>query len=51
MDRRACLAGPYTSWALTGGLIAGGAAGNLVDRLGRLPRFARELVVDLIDVS
>jgi signal peptidase II len=39
------------SWAVVFGLIGGGAAGNLVDRLTRPPGFARGAVVDYVDVS
>lgn len=39
------------SWAVAVGLIGGGAAGNLVDRLVRPPGVARGAVVDFIDVS
>lgn len=38
-------------WAVAGGLVVGGAAGNLVDRLIRPPGFARGAVVDYLDVS
>lgn len=37
------------TWALTLGLLLGGAAGNLYDRLFRPPSFARGHVVDFID--
>lgn len=39
------------SWAVAVGLIGGGAAGNLVDRIFRPPGVARGAVVDFIDVS
>jgi signal peptidase II len=39
------------SWAVVFGLLGGGAAGNLVDRLVRPPGFARGAVVDYVDVS
>lgn len=38
-----------TAWAL--GLVLGGAAGNLVDRLVRDPAFGSGEVVDFIDLS
>lgn len=38
-------------WAVALGLIAGGATGNLVDRLIRPPGFARGAVVDWISVD
>jgi signal peptidase II len=38
-----------TGWALSLGLLLGGAAGNLVDRLLRAPGPARGAVVDFID--
>lgn len=38
-------------WAVVFGLLGGGAAGNLVDRLTRPPGFARGAVVDYVDVS
>ncbi len=38
-------------WAVVGGSIVGGAAGNLVDRLFRPPGFARGAVVDYLHVS
>jgi signal peptidase II len=37
------------AWALTLGLLAAGAAGNLADRLFRAPSFGRGHVVDFID--
>ena len=37
-------------WALTLGLLLGGALGNLIDRLTRAPGFARGHVVDFISV-
>ena len=37
-------------WALTLGLLLGGAVGNLIDRLTRAPGFARGHVVDFISV-
>jgi signal peptidase II len=37
-------------WALTLGLLLGGAVGNLLDRLFREPGFARGHVVDFIDL-
>lgn len=39
-----------TGWALTLGLILGGAVGNLVDRLVRAPGFPRGHVVDWVDL-
>ncbi len=36
-------------WAVSLGLLLGGASGNLVDRLFRAPGFARGAVVDFID--
>ncbi len=39
------------SWSVVAGLIGGGAAGNLVDRLFRSPSVARGAVVDFIDVA
>lgn len=39
-----------TGWALTLGLLLGGAVGNLQDRLWRAPGFARGAVVDFISV-
>ena len=36
------------SWALVLGLVAGGAGGNLVDRLTREPGFLRGAVVDFL---
>ena len=39
-----------TGWAVTLGLLLGGALGNLVDRLFRAPGFARGHVVDFISV-
>jgi signal peptidase II len=39
-----------TSWAIALGLIAGGAAGNLVDRLFREPGVFRGEVVDMISL-
>jgi signal peptidase II len=38
-----------SSWALSLGLLLGGAAGNLVDRLFRAPGVGRGAVVDFID--
>ena len=38
-------------WALVLGLVGGGAAGNLIDRLFRPPGVGRGAVVDFIDVS
>ena len=38
-------------WALALGLLLGGAAGNLVDRLFRAPGFARGAVVDFLDLG
>ncbi|MDN5748792.1 MAG: signal peptidase II [Pseudonocardia sp.] len=38
-------------WAAAVGLIGGGAAGNLVDRILRPPGVARGAVVDFIDVA
>jgi signal peptidase II len=40
-----------TSWAFTLGLLVGGAAGNLADRLFRDPGFGRGHVVDFIDYA
>ena len=40
-----------TAWAVTLGMLLGGALGNLVDRLLRDPGFARGAVVDFIDVK
>ena len=37
-------------WALTLGLLLGGAVGNLIDRLTRAPGFAKGHVVDFISV-
>ena len=39
-----------TGWAVTLGLLLGGAVGNLLDRLFREPGFARGHVVDFISV-
>lgn len=39
-----------TGWAITLGLLAGGAMGNLVDRLARAPGVGRGAVVDFISV-
>lgn len=39
-----------TGWALTLGLILGGATGNLLDRLVRSPGFPRGHVVDWVDL-
>lgn len=38
----------YPAWSVAVGLVMGGAAGNLVDRLFRDPAFARGHVVDFI---
>ncbi len=38
----------HPAWAVALGLVAGGAVGNLVDRLLRAPGFARGHVVDFI---
>jgi signal peptidase II len=38
-----------STWALSLGLLLGGAAGNLVDRLFRAPGVGRGAVVDFID--
>lgn len=38
------------SWAIIGGILAGGIAGNLIDRLFRAPGFGRGLVVDFIQI-
>jgi signal peptidase II len=38
------------AWAVTLGLLLGGATGNLIDRLLRSPGFGRGWVVDFIDV-
>lgn len=40
-----------TGWAVSLGLLLGGAAGNLVDRLLRSPGPARGAVVDFIDLG
>lgn len=40
----------YPMWAVAIGLVLGGAAGNLVDRIFREPGFARGHVVDFISV-
>jgi signal peptidase II len=40
-----------SGWAVSLGLLLGGAAGNLVDRLLRAPGVARGAVVDFIDFS
>jgi signal peptidase II len=40
-----------TAWAVTLGLLLGGALGNLVDRLLRDPGVGRGAVVDFIDVK
>jgi signal peptidase II len=37
------------AWAVSLGLLLGGASGNLLDRLFRAPGFARGAVVDFID--
>jgi signal peptidase II len=39
-----------TGWALTLGLLLGGAVGNLIDRLTRSPGFGKGHVVDFISV-
>ena len=39
------------AWAVAAGLVGGGAAGNLADRLTRPPGFARGAVVDFLEVS
>jgi len=39
-----------TAWAVTLGLLLGGAVGNLVDRLTRAPGIGRGAVVDFISV-
>lgn len=39
----------HRAWALTLGLLLGGAVGNLVDRILREPGFGRGHVVDFID--
>ena len=39
-----------TRWAITLGLLVGGATGNLVDRLTRAPGIGRGAVVDFISV-
>ena len=39
-----------TPWAVTLGLLLGGASGNLVDRLFRAPGFGRGAVVDFLDL-
>jgi len=39
-----------TAWAVTLGLLAGGATGNLIDRLLRAPGVGRGAVVDFISV-
>jgi signal peptidase II len=38
------------SWAIIGGILAGGIAGNLIDRLFREPGFGQGLVVDFIQI-
>ncbi|QJY47866.1 signal peptidase II [Pseudonocardia broussonetiae] len=38
-------------WALVLGLVGGGAAGNLIDRLARPPGPGRGAVVDFVDVA
>ena len=40
----------YPSWAIALGLVLGGAAGNLVDRLLREPGFGQGHVIDFISV-
>jgi len=40
----------YPAWSIAIGLVLGGAAGNLVDRLFRDPGFAQGHVVDFISV-
>jgi signal peptidase II len=40
-----------TAWAITLGLLLGGALGNLVDRIFRAPGFLRGHVVDWIEVT
>lgn len=40
-----------TAWAITLGVIAGGAAGNLIDRLVREPSFGQGHVVDFINYN
>lgn len=39
------------AWAITLGIIAGGAAGNLIDRLFRDPSFGQGHVVDFINYN
>ena len=39
-----------TGWAVTLGLLLGGALGNLIDRLFRTPGFGRGAVVDFVSV-
>lgn len=39
-----------SGWAVTLGLLAGGATGNLIDRLVRAPGIGRGAVVDFISV-
>ena len=39
-----------SGWAVTLGLLLGGAVGNLVDRLARAPGFGKGRVVDFISV-
>ena len=39
-----------TGWAITLGLVLGGAAGNLIDRIFRDPGFLRGGVVDFVSV-
>lgn len=39
----------HTGWAVTLGILLGGAIGNLVDRIFRAPGFGRGHVVDFID--
>jgi len=41
----------HRGWAIALGLVAGGAAGNLVDRLFRSPGVGRGAVVDFLDLG
>ncbi|MDO5701662.1 MAG: signal peptidase II [Bowdeniella nasicola] len=41
----------HRSWAITVGILLGGAAGNLVDRLFREPSFGQGHVVDFLSYS
>ncbi|WP_353950384.1 signal peptidase II [Knoellia sp. S7-12] len=46
---RAALHVGHRAWAITLGMLLGGAIGNLVDRVFRAPGFGRGHVVDFID--